>query len=171
MKGHTVWLTGLSGSGKSAIAQELVKYLNTKRPTVLVDGDEVRKWISYDLGYTKYARDKNITRIAGLCYILTASKLLSVVGVVSPTKRIRNYARSLIKNFTEIYVNCPLEVCEQRDVKGFYKQARKGEIDFVGINIPYEKPDRPELELFTDKEGVSRSVARVVCYLEEKGVI
>lgn len=172
MKGHTIWFTGLSGSGKTTIANELAKHIRERREVVVVDGDDARKWISYDLGYSKYARDKHIARVAGVCYILTSNDVMNIGCVISPTKKVRRYARSLIKQFSEIYIDCPLEICEQRDVKGHYKKVREGTIkQFVGFNVPYQIPEHPELVVHTNKELIKESVEKIILYLEKKGLI
>jgi len=169
MKGHTVWLTGLSGSGKTTIANNLVKILRKKNiPVVLLDGDVVRKTLSYDLGYTKEERDKHITRVGDVSHLININGVFTIVSVISPTRNIRRYARYLNQDFVEVYVKCPLSVCEKRDVKGYYKQVRAGKIkEFVGINIIYEKPENPEIILETDTETVEESVDKIVKYLEK----
>lgn len=169
MKCYTIWFTGLSGSGKTTIANELVKRLRKRNiPVVLLDGDIVRKTLSRDLGYTKEDRDKHITRVADNCHLINENGISCLACVISPTRKIRKYARDLTNNFIEVYIKCNLDVCEKRDVKGYYKQARDGEIkDFVGINIPYEAPQAPEITIETDTETLSESVNKLLKYLEE----
>lgn len=173
MKGATIWFTGLSGSGKTTIANELVKKLrNNGIPVVLLDGDVVRETLSRDIEYTKEERDKHITRVADVCYLITLNGVLNIACVVSPTEKIRRYARNLIKNFVEVYVKCPISVCEKRDAKGHYKKVRSGEIkDFVGINIKYEEPKSPDIILNTDKETIEDSVNKLFKYLEDHKII
>ena len=173
MDGLTIWFTGLSGSGKTTIADELVERLrNEEKGAVLLDGDIVRKTLSADLGYTKEDRDKHITRIAHVCALITENGIPNIACVISPTKKIRDYARLAITNFIEVYVHCPIEICEQRDVKGHYERVRKGEIkDFVGITIPYEEPSNPEIIVSTDKMAVSECVDKIMNFLVIKGYL
>ncbi len=156
MQGLTLWFTGLSGSGKSTIANLLRKKLTEEEiPCVVLDGDEVRKTLSRGLGYSKEDRDKNITRIADLCKLLSGQGILTVACVISPTEKVRAYAREQNKNFLEVYVKCSLEVCEQRDPKGHYQRVRKSQLkeDFVGLTVPYEEPKNPEIILDTSKHS------------------
>ena len=139
---------------------------------VVLDGDIVRQTLSKDLGYTKEERDKHITRVVHACELITKNSVLNVACVISPTKEVRDYARSLIGNFVEVYVKCPIEVCEKRDVKGHYAKARSGEIEhFVGINVPYEEPESAELVLETDKEDVEESVSKLISELENRKIL
>jgi len=171
----TIWFTGLSGAGKTTIASLLVERLRAKgKGLVVLDGDMVRKTISSDLGYTKEERDKHITRVAQACELITKNKVMNVACVISPTKKIREYARSIIGKdaFFEIYVKCPIDICEKRDVKGHYKKVRSGEIkDFVGITVPYEEPENPDLVLETDRESVEESTNKIINLLEERGFL
>jgi len=173
MKGYTIWFTGLSGSGKTTIANELVKKLREEKiPVVLLDGDIVRKTLSRDVGYTGEERDKHITRVADVSYLVSSNGVLCIACVVSPTRKIRKYARDLIEKFVEVYTKCPLSVCEKRDVQGHYKKVRSGEIkEFVGINIKYEEPKSPELTLYTDKESIDESVSKLYNYIKDKEII
>jgi adenylylsulfate kinase len=175
MSGKTLWFTGLSGAGKSTIAKELVSKLRDMQiPIVLLDGNVVRETLSSDLGYTKEDRDKNITRIAQVCYLVSINDILNIACVISPTKAIREYARKLIgeNNFVEIFVRCPIDVCEKRDVWGHYKKFRNGEIQhLVGITVPYEEPDHPDIKIETDTECVEESVEKIVLYLEKNKII
>jgi len=171
---YVIWFTGLSGSGKSTIARFLATELRKRdKPFLLLDGDEVRKTLSIDLGYKKYDRNKHITRVACVCYLASANKILSIACVISPARRIRRYAKQLVgKYFIEVYVKCPSDVCKERDVKGHWGKAEKGIIkDFVGMNIPYEKPVYPDIVLETDKETVTESVNKLIKYLEKRKVI
>jgi len=173
MIGYTIWFTGISGSGKTTIANELVKILRKRSiPVVLLDGDIVRKTLSHDLGYSKEDRDKHITRVADVSHLVNMNGILTIACVLSPTRKIRRYARKLISNFIEVYIKCPYEVCEQRDIKGYYKQVREGKIKhFVGYNIPYEEPENPEIVLQTNKETITESVQNLLCYLKDNKII
>jgi adenylylsulfate kinase len=173
MKGCTIWFTGLSGSGKTTIANEVVKILRERNtPVVLLDGDIVRSALSPDLKYTPKDRDEQVRRIANVCYLTSESYILNISCTNSATKKERNYARSLIQNFVEVYIKCPLSVCEERDVKGYYHQVRMNKLkNFVGIDIEYEEPEKPEVILETDKETVDESVNKLIRYLEDKHII
>jgi len=172
MNGYTLWFTGLSGAGKTTIAKQLAKELRKHREVFVLDGDDARKFISYDLGHTKYDRDKHITRMAGVCYITTQNNILTIASVISPTQKIRKYARNLIGNFIEIYIDCPLDVCEDRDVKGLYAKAREDEeMKMVGINVPYQPPNKPEIHIHTDTESVNQSVQKILKYLKKENII
>jgi adenylylsulfate kinase len=140
--GITVWFTGLSGAGKSTIATELAKILRRQGYKVeVLDGDIVRKSLTRDLGYSRADRDENIRRIGFVADLLTRNGVIVLVSVISPYRDVREEVRQEIGNFIEVYVKAPLEVCEQRDVKGLYKRARAGEIrGFTGIDDPYEPP-------------------------------
>lgn len=172
-KAYTIWFTGLSGSGKTTIANGVVKKIRKKNiPIILLDGDVVRKTFSRDLGYTKEERDKHITRVADICHLITTNGVLNIACVLSPTKKIRSYARDLIKNFVEVYIKCPILICEERDVKGYYNLARSGVVkEFVGITIRYEDPVSPEIIVETDKDNVNNCVNKIIKYLEENKII
>jgi len=172
--GYVIWFTGHSGSGKTTIAKKLAKELEKRnKPFMLLDGDEVRKTLSVDLGYTKWDRNKHITRVACVCYLASANNVLSIACVLSPVRRIRRYARQLIgEKFIEVYVKCSIDVCKERDVKGHWAKVEKGIIkEFVGYNIPYDEPIYPEIVLETDKESEYESVRKLINYLEKKKVI
>jgi len=173
IKGYTLWFTGLSGAGKTTIANGVVKNLRQRNvPVVLFDGDIVRKALSPDLKYTPEDRDEQVRRIANVCYITSENYILNISCTNSATKKERNFARSLIDNFVEIYVKCPIEVCEERDVKGYYKKVRDGKLkNFVGIDIKYEEPTDSEIILETDKESEEESISKLIDFLEEKGII
>src|SRR5919199_6960826 len=128
-QGFTIWFTGLSGSGKSTLANLLVERLQGMgRNVELLDGDEVRKNLSSGLGFSKADRDANIRRIAYVAKLLSRNGVVAITAAISPYREIRDEARREIRNFVEVYVDCPLEVCEQRDIKGLYAKARAGEI-------------------------------------------
>jgi adenylylsulfate kinase len=167
--GVTVWFTGLSGAGKTTISRAVEKELQTYGYKVeILDGDVVRKNLTKDLGFSKEDRDENIRRVGFVAEVLTRNQVIVLVSVISPYREIREEVRQRIGNFVEVYVNAPLEVCEQRDVKGLYKKARAGEIrNFTGIDDPYEPPLNPEVECRTDLESPEESVAKVLAKLQE----
>ncbi len=160
-----VWLTGLSGSGKSTIAQALEKKLHLEGFfTKLLDGDNIRVGLNKNLGFSEEDRTENIRRIAEAAKLFFDGGVITLCSFVSPTNEIRGMARDIIgaENFLEVYVNAPLDVCERRDVKGLYKKARAGEIrQFTGIDSPFEAPAAPFLELRTDQEDLFSSVNRL----------
>jgi len=164
-KSKVLWLTGLSGSGKSTIAQGVERELYNKGYFAQVlDGDNIRSGINNNLGFTIEDRQENIRRIAEVAKLYLHSGVITLNSFISPTKEIREYARQTIgaDDFIEIYINAPIEVCEQRDVKGLYKKARKGEIKgFTGIDSPYEAPENPALEIRTDELSLEDSVSRI----------
>ena len=166
----TVWITGLSGSGKSTIAQALDSYL--KKMDFLnievLDGDLIRKTLSKDLGFSKRDRIKNMKRVGSLCYSINNNNLSVIAALISPIRKTRNEIRGKIKNFVEVYVECPIEECERRDTKGLYKKARLGKIkNFTGINSPYEIPLNPEVICKTDIENSKKCVEKIIAKLRE----
>jgi adenylylsulfate kinase len=172
-RGVTVWLTGFSGAGKTTITNALVEELkNQGFDLEILDGDIVRENLTKDLGFSKEDRDTNIRRIGFVAQLLTRHGVIVLVPVISPYRAIREEMRAKIGDFVEVFVNAPLAVCEERDVKGLYKKARAGEIkQFTGIDDPYEPPINPEVECRTDKEELSESVAKVMNKLTELGYI
>ena len=161
--GLTVWFTGLSGSGKSTLSLAVYDQLSASGHRVqLLDGDEVRLYLSRDLGFSKQDRDENIRRIGYVAELLTKNGVITLVSAISPYRSARDSVRARIPNFLEVYVNAPVEECERRDVKGLYKRARAGEIKtFTGISDPYEHPLSPDVECRTDLESVPESIQRV----------
>jgi adenylylsulfate kinase len=172
-RGVTVWFTGLSGAGKTTISRAVEQELRTRRRLVeILDGDVVRQNLTKGLGFSKEDRDENIRRIGFVAHLLTRNGVIVLVSAISPYRDIRQQVRERIGDFIEVYVNAPLEVCEQRDVKGLYKKARAGEIkQFTGIDDPYEAPLKPEVLCRTDMESEAESVAKVVRTLEEFGYL
>ena len=168
--GLTVWFTGLSGAGKTTLNQAVHEYLAGRGfPVETLDGDEVRRHLGRGLGFTKEDRDENIRRIGYVAGLLTRHGVIVLVSAISPYRAAREEVRREIGAFVEVYVNAPLEVCEQRDVKGLYRKARTGQIHgFTGIDDPYEPPLDPEVECRTDRESVEESVEKVIDYLEER---
>lgn len=150
-QGIAIWMTGLSGSGKTTIAIALEKQLNEKGLlTQILDGDNIRTGINNNLGFSDADRTENIRRIAEVTKLFVNCGIITICCFVSPTEAIREIARNIIgeDDFVEVFVNTPLEICEQRDVKGLYAKARRGEIkDFTGINAPFEAPVNPTIEL------------------------
>jgi adenylylsulfate kinase len=157
-----IWFTGLSGSGKTTLASNLEKELFFRRFFCQVlDGDNIRSGINNNLGFSDEDRLENIRRIAEVSKILINTGLITICSFISPTDDIRQLARSIIgeKDFIEIFLNPPLEVCEQRDTKGLYQRARAGEIkDFTGISSPFEPPQNPDLEIDTSVVSIKDSV-------------
>jgi adenylylsulfate kinase len=172
-RGVTVWLTGLSGAGKTTITKALEeKLLSEGYDIEVLDGDVVRTNLTKGLGFSKPDRDENIRRIGFVANLLTRHGVIVLVSAISPYREIRDEVRGKIGDFVEIFVNAPLEVCEDRDVKGLYKKARAGEIkSFTGIDDPYEAPLNPEVECRTDLETLEESVSKVWKKLEELGYI
>lgn len=164
-----IWLTGLSGSGKSTIAEALERKLHEKRfLTQLLDGDNVRSGINNNLGFSEADRLENIRRIAEVSKLFLNCGIITINAFVSPTNDVRIKAKEIIgeKDFIEIFVNCPLEVCEQRDVKGLYAKARKGEIkEFTGITAPFEAPAAPDLEIKTNELTVEEATEKVFSFI------
>lgn len=160
----TLWLTGLSGAGKTTIAEALKK--TTKAPTYIIDGDVIRKGLNKDLGFSPEDRTENVRRIAELCAILRECNVINIVAAISPYRKDRELAKSMCKDrskFFEVYVDCPLEDCIVRDVKGLYRKALDGEIkNFTGVQAPYEPPLNPDIHLKTNKWDVTDCVARVI---------
>ena len=172
-KGFTLWFTGLPCSGKSAVADRVAEILKQRRlRTERLDGDIVRQSLTRDLGFSKKDRDENITRVTFVAKLLTRNGVAVLTSFISPYRKTRAYAREEIGNFIEVYVKCPLEVCIERDVKGMYQKAIKGEIEeFTGISDPYEEPENPEILLESDKETLEESAQKVIQKLEEMQLI
>lgn len=168
-KGIVLWLTGLSGSGKSTIAQYLEQELyNSGYLTKVLDGDNIRSGINNNLGFSIEDRKENIRRIAEVAKLFLDTGIITICSFISPTAEIRNFAKSIIgpDSFFEIFINTPLSVCEERDIKGLYKKARAGEIkNFTGIDSPYEKPHEPALTIQTENQSVIQSVETILNFL------
>lgn len=172
-RGVTVWFTGLSGAGKTTISKAVAKVLQSQQYKLeILDGDVVRQSLTKGLGFSKEDRDANIRRIGFVAHLLTRNGVIVLVSAISPYRRLREEVRQRIGNFVEVYVNTPLEVCEQRDTKGLYEKARAGEIkNFTGIDDPYEPPLNPEVECRTDLETLEESIAKVLAGLENLGYL
>jgi bifunctional enzyme CysN/CysC len=169
-KGAIIWLTGLSGAGKSTIATELERELFLMGShTYILDGDNIRHGLSANLGFSPEDRQENIRRVGEVARLLMDAGVLVITAFISPYRDDRRLARSLVDDgdFIEIYVNAPVEVCEQRDPKGLYKKARSGQIqNFTGISAPYEAPEKPDVEVHTDKQSAAECVAHIIDYLK-----
>lgn len=168
-RSKVLWLTGLSGSGKSTVAKYLERVLFVEGffPQVL-DGDNIRFGINSNLSFSAEDRLENIRRIAEISKLYLHSGTICINSFISPTREMRDLARTIVgsEDFIEIYINAPIEVCEARDVKGLYQKARAGLIKgFTGIDDPYEAPENPELEIRTDQMTVEESARRIMEYL------
>jgi adenylylsulfate kinase len=174
-KACTVWLTGLSGSGKSTIAVDLEKRLWERGiRAYILDGDNVRHGLNKNLGFSPADRTENIRRIGEVAKLFTEAGVVALTAFISPYRADRDQVRAIMAagDFVEVHVDCPVEVCEQRDVKGLYKKARAGEIkEFTGISAPYEAPTKPELTINTAGQSVEASAKQIMAYLEQQGVI
>ncbi|MBE9140509.1 adenylyl-sulfate kinase [Nodosilinea sp. LEGE 07088] len=172
-RGVTIWFTGLSGSGKSTIARALEAELRQRGCQLeVLDGDIVRTNLTKGLGFSKADRDENIRRIGFVSHLLTRNGVMVLVSAISPYRNAREEVRDRIEEFVEVFVDAPLSVCEDRDVKGLYKKARAGEIkQFTGIDDPYEAPLTPEVHCHTDQQTVDESVAQIIGQLEAMGYL
>jgi adenylylsulfate kinase len=174
-RGATVWLTGLSGSGKSTIAVELERWLWDRGVRAyILDGDNIRHGLNKNLGFSPTDRTENIRRIGEVAKLFTDAGMVAITAFISPYRADRDQVRALMQpgDFVEVLVDCPVEVCEQRDVKGLYKKARAGQIpEFTGISAPYEAPLSPELTIHTESQSVDESVRQIIGYLQEKRLI
>ena len=167
-----IWLVGLSGSGKSTLAGNIEAVLHQKGyKTYLLDGDNVRLGLNNDLGFSSKDRTENIRRIAEVARLFNEAGIIVLSAFISPLESDRNQARELIgvENFIEIFVHCPLHVCEKRDVKGLYAKARKGLIpNFTGIDAPFENPKQPDLTISTEAEAPAASLKKLLDFIEPK---
>jgi len=170
-----LWFTGLSGSGKSTIANAVeAKLFEMGRHTYLLDGDNIRRRLNKDLGFSDEDRIENIRRIGEVARLFVDSGLIVLTAFISPFQKDRDQVREMMEDgeFIEIFVDVPLEVCEQRDPKGLYKKARAGEItDFTGISSPYEPPVKPEIHIINDKISIEKCAAMVIDYLKKNNFI
>ena len=174
LKGHrgfTLWFTGLSASGKSTVAVAAEAALHNRGcHTYILDGDNIRHGLNKNLGFAPDDRAENIRRIGEVAKLFTDSGIINLTAFISPYISDRRLARELSEDgsFIEVFVDCPLEICEERDPKGSYKKAREGIIkEFTGISAPYEKPQDPEIHLRTDQLSVEECVQSIIRYLEE----
>ncbi len=174
--GFVVWFTGLSGAGKSTLAEALRRRISGGRPVQILDGDEVRTNLSQGLGFSKDDRDANIRRIGFVARLLARNGVPAITAAISPYAAVRQEVRRLTEEggvaFIEVYVEAPLEVLVERDVKGLYRKALAGEIEhFTGVSDPYEPPTSPDVVVHSDRERVDESVARIVQVLLERGLL
>jgi adenylyl-sulfate kinase len=170
--GCCLWFTGLSGAGKSTVANIVVSELRARgRKVELLDGDEIREHLSKGLTFSKEDRDINIRRIGWVASVLARNGVVSVTAAISPYRAVRDEVRATMDNFIEIYVATSLEDCEARDVKGLYAKARTGEIpEFTGVSDPYEPPTDPEIRLETAGRTPEESAAEVIAWLAAKNL-
>ena len=178
LNGHRsfiLWFTGLSGAGKSTLAHRVEELLFLRGcRTYVFDGDNVRHGLCSDLGFSAEDRHENIRRIGEMSKLFIDAGVIALTAFISPFRRDREMVRKLVEpgDFIEIYCNAPLEVCEQRDVKGLYQKARRGEIkDFTGISSPYEAPENPEIVVNTGADPLDDCARQILAYLEENGKI
>lgn len=170
-KGHVLWFTGLSGSGKSTVASAVERELHQQGiRTFILDGDNVRTGLNSDLNFSAESREENIRRIAHVSALMKDAGLVVLSAFVSPYQKDRDFVRACAKGvFSEVFISTPLEVCEQRDVKGLYAKARAGEIsNFTGISAPFEAPTNPELDVPTHQLSIEEATAKVVDYITTK---
>ncbi len=172
-RGFTLWFTGLPCSGKSTLAEIIAPELKRRgRGVEILDGDVVRTNLTKGLGFSKEDRDENIRRIGFVCGLLSKHGAIAISAAISPYRSVRDEVRSKIENFIEVYVDTPLDLCIQRDVKGMYKKALAGEMkNFTGISDPYEAPLHPEILIQTQKESPEESAARILGRLERMGLV
>lgn len=172
-KGFTVWFTGMSGAGKSTISRLLDQRLRSTGAKVeLLDGDVVRTHLSRGLGFDREGREENVRRIGFVCGLLSRNGVIAVAAAISPYRTGREEVRASMMDFVEVYVECPIDVLIERDVKGLYKKALAGEIpQFTGISDPYEPPHSPEITIHSSEEAPEESLERIWDALGELGLI
>jgi adenylylsulfate kinase len=170
-----LWFTGLSGAGKSTIAHAVEERLyQSSCRTFVMDGDNIRHGLCSDLGFSDEDRHENIRRVAEVAKLMLEAGIITLTAFISPFKAERDLARRIVSygDFIEIHCHCNIEICEQRDVKGLYKKARRGEIEhFTGISSSYEAPDNPELQLDTGNTSLQVCVEQVLEFLEQRGIV
>jgi adenylylsulfate kinase len=169
--GYVLWFTGLSGSGKSTVAGLVTAALRERgAPVESLDGDEVRTHLTEGLGFSRADRETNVLRVGWVAGLLSRHGVGVVTALISPYADVRAQVREMTTNFTEVFVDAPLAVCIDRDVKGLYRQALAGEIsEFTGVSDPYEPPEHPDVHLRTDLQTPEESAATVLAYLDERG--
>ena len=173
-KGCVIWFTGLSGSGKSTVANQVAAHLHQSgRITYVLDGDNIRHGLNKNLGFSPEDRQENIQRIGEVAKLFADAGLITTTAFISPYRQDRDAVRDIMSpdRFIEVFVDCPLEVCENRDPKGLYKKARAGELKgFTGIDAPYEAPQSPELVVNTNELDIAGCTEQVIAYLMEHGL-
>lgn len=171
-RGATIWLTGLSASGKSTIARDLERKLfENGRACYVLDGDNIRHGLNKDLGFSPEDREENIRRIGEVAALFTDANLIVLTAFISPYRKDRDNARKLMKDgqFIEVFVDCDIDTCEQRDPKGLYKKAKEGKIpEFTGISAPYEAPEKPEIVIDSAKLSVDEAADLLFKYLKDR---
>lgn len=171
-RGVVIWMVGLSGSGKSTLAKSLEKFLHDKgRITQVLDGDNLRTGLNGNLGFTEEDREENIRRVAEVAKLFASCGIITICSFISPTEAIRKKSQAIIGAdlYHEVYVECPIEICEQRDVKGLYAKARNGEIkNFTGIDAPFEAPQNPSLIINTDQKDLHDCLQDMINFFESK---
>ena len=167
--GAIVWLTGLSGAGKTTIANRLRDIIAERNVNVeVLDGDVIRTSLSQGLGFSKGDRDINIRRVGYVANLLSRNGVIVIVAAISPYRAVRDEVKASSHNFIEVYVNAPIEICESRDVKGLYAAARNGKLKgFTGVDDPYEVPLNPDVTCFSDRESVDESIFKIVSILDD----
>jgi adenylyl-sulfate kinase len=172
-RGFVLWLTGLSGSGKTTLAKLIERELRAQGIRIeRLDGDVVRQSLTADLGFSKEDRDKNIQRVTFVAKLLSRNDVGVVASFISPYRTTRDWVRSEVTNFIEVFVECSLEECIRRDVKGLYAKALAGEIsEFTGVSDPYEAPVNAEIAVNTAEESIEESFAKIMGYLREMGYV
>lgn len=172
-KGFALWFTGLSGSGKSTLSERIwTRLLANGAHVELLDGDEVRTHLSKGLGFTKEDRDTNVKRIGFVAHLLVRHGVIAITATISPYRETREAVRARIGEFVEVYMECPIEVLAERDVKGLYKKALAGEIpNFTGVSDPYEAPESPDLRIDSANEDIAVSEERLWAFLKDRGLI
>ncbi len=176
-KGFTIWLTGLSGAGKTTLATEMARELRARGVSVeVLDGDQVRTNLSKGLGFSKEDRDTNIRRIGYVCRLLSRNGVAAIAAAISPYREARDEVRRLVEQdgaeFLEVFVTCPIDVLAERDVKGLYKKALAGEIKgFTGVDDPYEEPLAPDVIIESDRELVDFSAMKIINELEQRELV
>ena len=167
---HLIWLTGLSGSGKTSLALRLEHYLfHHGYKAFLLDGDNVRTGLNKDLGFTEEDRKENLRRIGEVAKLMLDAGIIVISAFISPYKTERKAVKEIVgeDRFIEVYVNCPVNVCEERDIKGLYQKARQGIIPhFTGITAPYETPATPDIEVRTNEETIDTSLDKIIHFIE-----
>lgn len=172
-RGFTLWLTGLSGSGKTTLAHLLADELHARGQAVeLLDGDVVRTHLSKGLGFSREDRDTHILRVGFVCDLLSRNGIIAIAAVISPYRDSRAQVRAQMQDFVEVYVECPLEECARRDVKGLYRQAFDGLLPaFTGVSDPYEAPETPEVRVSTADHTPEQCVRKILEWLETRGLL